>query len=467
MGRGNIAMGTLRGKVGDLVFTRLNGKQVVKSRNRQPMNKRTVIQQTHRAKIAACIRFFAMAVQNLFRFAYEDKRRNETDMNVFIRHNYDKVVPLTKYALDQNCPVLAPFQLTNGSLTSVPYQWGYGLVQSASKVSDIEYPAVVFSTDIASNFNSLTQGKVSKALIDEFGCKNGDILTYLVISLQGKIDAYSPSAEEQAMSNKSLITNWSVPRWEITQFRIDVDSTTLLRQVPGIFNADRSADDAGNVVPTWALELGKRQGRYGHEYVETETGTLSKIMFTALIHSRYEGGKTTVSTEYLKGSEVGSIFDSWAFLKNVWPEFCGRTWSESNVAAIAPANILQGSEVYGETADMINIDIFSNKAATSRPMDGATYLKIYLKISGQRTWTENVSYDPVGQPTGEPLEVVVGTDSSGAVFVRLMYNRTWVTSARLTNTIEAGIYEMTPASGQSQGLLFRGKYFSYRVPKYD
>lgn len=55
MAKGNMLLGYARGKVGDLVFTRVNGEQVSRPRNRHPYNPRTNKQLVQRAIMATVL----------------------------------------------------------------------------------------------------------------------------------------------------------------------------------------------------------------------------------------------------------------------------------------------------------------------------------------------------------------------------------------------------------------------------
>lgn len=70
MAKGNLFQGMARGSVGDVVFTRINGKQISKQRNRQPRNPRTSKQKYQRAIMATVLQAYK-AGQEIFNHAWQ------------------------------------------------------------------------------------------------------------------------------------------------------------------------------------------------------------------------------------------------------------------------------------------------------------------------------------------------------------------------------------------------------------
>lgn len=70
MAKGNMLLGYSRGKVGDVVFTRFNGQQVAKARNRNPKNPKTEAQCVQRM-VQATIAAAAAAFKNIVDHSFE------------------------------------------------------------------------------------------------------------------------------------------------------------------------------------------------------------------------------------------------------------------------------------------------------------------------------------------------------------------------------------------------------------
>lgn len=70
MSKGNPFLGMARGKVGDVVMYRLNGEQVMRTRNRHPRNPNTNAQIIQRAVMADVQRVYSLGYQ-LFNHAFQ------------------------------------------------------------------------------------------------------------------------------------------------------------------------------------------------------------------------------------------------------------------------------------------------------------------------------------------------------------------------------------------------------------
>lgn len=117
MAKGNMLLGYARGAVGNLVFSRVKGNEVTKARNRQPANPKTSKQVYQRAKFLNAVNFYKRGVQNLFKFAYEDKTQQESDFNAFMRHNVSRAIPVGKTsATEPLYPAISNWITSVGSL---------------------------------------------------------------------------------------------------------------------------------------------------------------------------------------------------------------------------------------------------------------------------------------------------------------------------------------------------------------
>ena len=150
MSQGNMLLGYARGSVGDVTFYRSGGSQRARARNRKPNNPRSSSQMTQRAKFASAVKFYKRAVSNFFRFAYQDKKGNESDYNAFMRHNINGAPLISKTAFDkQGYPALGNWVLSYGELQPLNYLAG-------ENGSVIELPDNFTSNP--SNLGELSQG---------------------------------------------------------------------------------------------------------------------------------------------------------------------------------------------------------------------------------------------------------------------------------------------------------------------
>lgn len=238
-------MGYARGAVGDLVFSRVKGNQVTKARNRQPSNPKTSKQVYQRAKFINAVRFYQRGVQNLFKFAYEDKTAQESDFNAFMRHNTSRAIPVAKNASEESIyPAISNWITSFGSLNGPQAVIGYtgdaSLLDlqpgrtyaqgdynvSPSNAEDADLPvtdSIGASVVLSLGGNAITTfGGLCTALKAQFpDLMEGDIVTVTLIHqiLQG---IGQPAL---LLPGPSMDGAGSAPAWRFAQFLIDTTST--------------------------------------------------------------------------------------------------------------------------------------------------------------------------------------------------------------------------------------------------
>lgn len=206
MSQGNMLLGYARGSVGDVTFYRSGGSQRARARNRKPNNPRSSSQMRQRAKFSSAVKFYKRAVSNFFRFAYQDKKTNESDYNAFMRHNIQGAPLISKTAFDkQGYPALGNWVLSYGELQPLNYIAG----ESGSVI------------ELPDNFtaNPSTLGELSQGLIDSGFYEQGDIITVVMIDITG---SPLPTATPTGVYTTA---------WKTAQFRVDYNSTDSLNDL--------------------------------------------------------------------------------------------------------------------------------------------------------------------------------------------------------------------------------------------
>lgn len=200
-------VGIAKGRLGQGVYYNAKGQTVARSYNPQPLNRRTISQQSQRAVFSSAVKFFSRGVQNLFNFAFENKAVNESDYNAYMRYNAKRGM---YFGPEQNesdiYPSLGDFVMTRGSLGTL----SYGINSNDDLLLSLP---VLEINDVA--FNTL--GELSSALINA-GYMQGDIFTFVVINTSGQPG--SPSAPLVGVLEASV--------WTIRQFSVDVASSLNL-----------------------------------------------------------------------------------------------------------------------------------------------------------------------------------------------------------------------------------------------
>ena len=208
MAKGNMFIGNGSGKVGNLVVATRAGEQITRVYQPRVANPKSYSQMLQRAKFANAVKFYKKAVQNFFKFAFEDKKKAESDYNAFMRHNIMNSTLLIKGNVDDAYfPALGRWQMSSGSLPN------------AFDIEKVEGGKIAFFNDgIKEN---ATIGDISSALIGQ-GYHTGDIVTFVLIT--------SPVYYLDFDLTNLYDSGLKQPEWLIVQFAIDPRDTRALSQ---------------------------------------------------------------------------------------------------------------------------------------------------------------------------------------------------------------------------------------------
>ena len=277
MAKGNMLLGMSRGSVGDVTFYRSGGSQRARARNRKPANPMTVRQQTQRAKFANAVKFHKQVTSNFFRFAYEDKKVNESDYNAFMRHNVGNSGFIGAMASKiASWPALGLWEVTSGSLPEITVS-----VPVSNKF---------FTVSLGVTGNITTVGALSAALIAQGDTwRDGDILTVLL---------YRATAAAKLPSVDTEIAH--------------VASAGYLQFI--VNSADNTALDT---ITAWVGDV-----EFGIQVDETDGFLVSgadssftsawdnDLLQCAVIHSRNTAGGLLVSTQSMVANKPQVITDA-------------------------------------------------------------------------------------------------------------------------------------------------------------
>lgn len=203
MSKGSLFFGNASGKLGQVVLSTVKGQQIARAWQPKVANPKTSQQQLQRAKFANSVKFFKRAQQNLFKFAFEDKRKNESDYNAFMRHNVVSSAVLDRIVYDNfNYPALADnWLLSYGSL---------GEIRAENEPSDKETLRMLDLHLGTGEINNLTIASASQAFVDNYKAINGDFVTLVGIKSSVKTLTQDP---------------YAAPDWKIVQFVVDTTNT--------------------------------------------------------------------------------------------------------------------------------------------------------------------------------------------------------------------------------------------------
>lgn len=219
MSKGSLFFGNASGKLGQVVLSTLKGQQIARAWQPKVANPKTSQQQLQRAKFANSVKFFKRAQQNLFKFAFEDKRKNESDYNAFMRHNVISSAVLDRSVYDNfNYPALADnWLLSYGSL---------GEINADNDVSSKEYVQLLSLPLGTGEVANLSIASASKAFVDNYNAINGDFVTLVGV--------------KSDVRTLTMDTNYA-PEWHIVQFVVDTTNTGKL--VENLKKQDKTAEN--------------------------------------------------------------------------------------------------------------------------------------------------------------------------------------------------------------------------------
>ena len=232
MSKGSLFFGNASGKLGQVVLSTVKGQQIARAWQPKVANPKTSQQQLQRAKFANSVKFFKRAQQNLFKFAFEDKRKNESDYNAFMRHNVVSSAVLDRSVYDNfNYPAFADnWLLSYGSL---------GEINADNDISSKEYVQLLSLSLGTGEVANLTIASASQAFVRDYNAINGDYVTLVGV--------------KSDVRTLTMDTNYT-PEWHIVQFVVDTTNTGKL--IENLKKQDKTAEnffakdgtDPGNII---------------------------------------------------------------------------------------------------------------------------------------------------------------------------------------------------------------------------
>ena len=213
MSKGNMFVGSAKGKVGNLVLYTRMGSQITRAYQSTVKNPKTSGQMLQRAKFSNAVKFYQKAVQHFFKFAYQDQKQTETAFNAFMRHNVDRACLLRKDEVnDPYFPAFGRWQMSQGSL-------------AAPMVPKFNNQNALFA-NTGIKGTEKTVADLSSVLIGQ-GFHVGDIITFVCISRL----VYSVEFD---LSNYYDIGNLLQPQWDIRQFVVSPSDQTAISDIPAL-----------------------------------------------------------------------------------------------------------------------------------------------------------------------------------------------------------------------------------------
>ena len=236
----------MTGSAGQLTFKTVNGQTVVSEKVTVVKNARTAGQQRQRMKWVNIIRMYS-GIAPLLKNGFEKKMAQQSDYNMFVRLNSAaSPVYLTKSEADGGGCIAAPYQITQGSLPSIVITG-----EGAEAKTDIALGSLTISA-------STTVAEFAKAVVDNNADFDyGDQISFYDVLQRVNAETQIPYCQFSA-SYVVLDKNSAVKL-------LDQVNKAGFASVGGVL---AHGEDEGDGVFAW-------------------------------VHSRYDAGKTRVSTQFL------------------------------------------------------------------------------------------------------------------------------------------------------------------------
>lgn len=198
MSKGNLFLGFGRGKIGDVVFTRVAGEQVARARNRSPKNPQTPIQLLQRVCLKTASLGYSM-LQDICNHSFQGRAEGTECQSRFATLNVAKFRANLRAIIDGGDPEEILYgQDSNYSKKSstqaefMPYIVSEGTMQSLEVAFNSGLPVLV-----AHGLISLktAQNVTYQDIVDALGLQQGDQLTFLLCTIDDSV-ADSPSVSQ-------------------------------------------------------------------------------------------------------------------------------------------------------------------------------------------------------------------------------------------------------------------------------
>lgn len=167
MAKGNMLLGQARGKVGDIVFSRTNGQQVIKAKSQQVKNPQTKAQMIQRIILNTVAQVYSK-MQPICDHSFEGVNNGQDCMSYFMSKNAKLLRQLaSEFGIDASTPLVVDLGSTD--FASNPYIVSKGTLPEIVMEESTEYQSI-----------AMGDADTYASIINYYGLHRGDQLTFLV-----------------------------------------------------------------------------------------------------------------------------------------------------------------------------------------------------------------------------------------------------------------------------------------------
>ena len=291
MAKDNLFLGTARGSVGDIVFSRLDGQQVARVRNRAPRNPQSPAQMVQRIIMSTVGKAYSL-MQEITNHSFEGFEQSQGSQRKFMEVNVsllrDECADVLAYPVEE---VIKSSQLTNFSFKN-----DYSPVLNRYMISAGSLPSIDLLQEeggvlprLAFDPGEKTQTTLTyEDVITALGLQRGDQLTFIQVTADGTMPG----------RGKSLINGFRVAR--IILEPNDGDLSTPFFPVAATVNKPNERN-SGSFSQLFLSTGENHKGiAFALNNVDTSQNTSRALSASAVILSRQIGGRWLRSTQFLE-----------------------------------------------------------------------------------------------------------------------------------------------------------------------
>lgn len=329
MAKGNLFQGMGRGKVGDVVFSRLNGEQISRVRNRHPKNPRTNSQLFQRAIMATVMQAYS-AGKAIFDHSFEGYAVGAQNQRRFLSLNAKMLRQLV--ATDINTPIA-----TNSQKARVVAPGVSAPTADPFIISRGSYQQNLFILDEGEGSYSLPSPRSAEtvaAYANRVGLIAGDIYTFVMFAIKKDI-AYQSNLYDDALASQ----NYCSFGWVRMIVKENLSSVnTAVNNYSDLFDVQSSGGDFNVTSTTLAsIPIDGSVDMYG--LIVNNAADYTKTGAIGLIRSRLDQDLRSDTTMFVRyGDSAEDMF-------GIASDYILDEWKNATTSVGDSDLILEGGDV--------------------------------------------------------------------------------------------------------------------------
>lgn len=299
MSKDNLFLGFARGSVGDVTFTRVNGVQVARARNRSPRNPKTPIQLLQRVCMKTAALGYSL-LQDICNHSFQGRAEGTECQSRFTTLNVAAFRSTLQDLIDSGDPeqilyaTVTNFAKKSSTLAEfMPYIISEGTLPT---MRTIDWGGFV-TLDLGTSLMSKDVDQITyQDVVDALGLQQGDQLTFLWLSIDDQHNVSPTVSQFNGFRYSRIILEPN-----------DGDMSSIFVDHGSIVKPNVRNEGDGVFIVTKNVGDGLMGLQTSHPSFSDGAGHINSLAGGAVIASRMSGGVWQRSTQslYLRSDEVG------------------------------------------------------------------------------------------------------------------------------------------------------------------